>query len=118
MTATTDTELAVPYRNPEAAPKARRLSPATLDGIARALRAGAPQRAIARAYGVSQTTVSRIAAKLSPELETALDDLSELAEAELELRESGLPQEQVELLIAAARHGHLVRRDLERRARS
>jgi hypothetical protein len=116
VTLTTDTELAVPYRNPEAAPNARRLNPVTLDGIARALRAGVPQRAIARAYDVSQTTVHRVAAKLTPNLETALDDLSELASAELELRESGLPVGDVELLIAAARLGHLQRRETERRA--
>lgn len=114
MTLQTDTELATPYRNPEAAPKSRRLNPATLDGIARALRAGVPQRMIARAYGVSQTTVHRVAQ--APELATVLDDLSELASAEEELRHSGLPEEQVDLLIAAARHGHLIRRDQERRA--
>jgi transposase-like protein len=115
----TDTaELAVPYRNPEAAPRGRRLNPATLDGIARALRAGVPKRLIARTYGVSATTVRRVAATLTPELATALADLSELADAERELRESGLPADQVELLIATVRHGHLVRRDLERRASS
>lgn len=106
-----------PYVNPTARPQARRLKPVLVDGIVQALRAGVPGRVIAREYGVSQMTVRRIAAKhdADPRLAQNAEVLSELADAERELRASGMDPQAVEDLIQLARVGHLMRRDRERR---
>jgi hypothetical protein len=108
----TEAEHAAPYVNPTAAPQGRRLAPATIDAVLRALRADVPQRVIARTYGISHTSVRRIAARfLDTHVEQAVSDLSELADAERELREAGVSEEVIETI----RYGHLVRRDLERK---
>ena len=75
--------------NPDARPQGRRLTPIVQDGIVRAWRAGVPNSRIARVCGVSHTTVRRVIERMTPDLEQALSDLSEIADAERELRAAG-----------------------------
>jgi DNA-binding MarR family transcriptional regulator len=106
------------WQNPLAGKQARRLTPIAIDGILRAHDAGCTNGEISRAYGVSKPTVTRVLARVTPQVRQAIDDLSELADAERELRDTatdlGYSSPHIERVIEVIRYGHLVRRNLER----
>jgi hypothetical protein len=106
------TEPPTPYVNPEAAPQQRRLLPVVMQGILLALDAGVRQVDVAHAFGVSPTTVRRVRNRATPKLRETLEYLSEIADAERELRDT-LPAEIAEPFIQAVRLGHLIRRHRE-----
>lgn len=105
-------ELPTPYVNPDAAPQQRRLLPVVIQGILLALDAGVRQVDVARAFGISPTAVRRVKERATPELREALEHLSEIADAEREIREMLAP-EVAEPFIRAVRLGHLMRRHRE-----
>lgn len=108
------------WQNPTSGKQARRLRPVVIDGILRAHRAGALDADIARAFGVSKTTVRRVLVRAfkHPDLHQTVSDLAELADAERELREGmpdlGFSEQQIEDFITTVRYGHLVRRNKDR----
>jgi hypothetical protein len=106
---------ASPYLDDTAAPRGRRLKPVTADGIIRAVRAGVPKGMVARAYGVSVTTVQRLAGRVGTRVEQDLDALSELAHLEEELAEFVSDEQTLRDAIRLIRAGHLLRKSQEAR---
>jgi hypothetical protein len=99
-----------PYVDDNAAPRGRRLKPVTADGIVRAVRAGVPKVMVARAYGVSVTTVQRLAGRAGTPVEQDLDALSELADLEEELSEVISDERTLRDVVRLVRAGHLLRK--------
>ena len=101
---------ASPYIDDTVAPRGEQLKPITADGIVRAVRAGVPKVMVARAYGVSVTTVQRLAERVGTRVEQDLDALSELVDLEGELSEVVYDEQTLRDVIRLVRAGHLLRK--------
>lgn len=88
------------------------LTPHTAHLIREAVARGDKKSHIARAYGVSKSSVSRIARRLTDQVEADLRVLRELTDAEAELRAAAargeLDAQTAEDVIQLARAGHLL----------